>query len=858
MKRVLAFGLCLLLALTLLPVAAFAEEGAVTEIATGADFVRFAQNCARESYSKDKRFVLTADIDLTGLGYQAAAYFAGSLDGQNHVIRGLAITAEGSRLGLFRQIGPEGTVENLLVQGSVHPGGSQEYIGGIAGVNEGTIRSSGFAGEVSGIRCVGGVAGHNTQSGSIRSCAFSGRLTGEHQAGGIAGLNEGLLTNCDNQGAVNTTAIIPQAEPHFDLASFSQEDFVDLSDIGGLAGENTGCIQESRNRGAVGYRYTGYNVGGVAGKSSGFLDGCSNTAAVEGRRDVGGVAGQLIPYAAWAFTRESVQELQDAIGYMQYLLGRATEDAETGRTDVQGQLQRMNGYSLQAVKALEILAAGGGSISWNSETGGASWSGGDTGELSKALNNMYAQSLSLADSVGATAGYLAADVRDISNQMGYILNLLFSLVNGGGEVSITRRDLSLDEAYEHDAGAVARCRNQGAVRAETNAGGLVGTVGFEIAFDMEDQLQASGFLSTHAEQSLFAAIRACENSGAVTARGDNAGGLAGRMDVGAVVDGVGTGRIVSQNGDCVGGVAGTCQGTLARCWARSDLEGRRYLGGVAGLGKDLLDCRAWTHISRGSEYQGAVAGWAEGTVQGNVYVDGSPHGVDGVSRIGQAESMTAERFRILEGIPEGFDTVTVRFVAGEKTVKTLTLPFGGGVKELPAVENQGRAHWEWDETDLSHVYSDLEVTGAYTAPSTVIASPEAVPLFLVEGEFYEDQVLQVTPYEPKKTDKKLLGAYTLRVDGYEGDLTVRMRSDPDVKLYREEPDGTRRELAVTADGQYLVFSVPNASSILVLRHRELPWRLLILGAAVLLEGLLLTARALARRRKKRRAQQEQR
>ncbi|MBO5556170.1 MAG: hypothetical protein J5927_03210, partial [Oscillospiraceae bacterium] len=270
------------------------------------------------------------------------------------------------------------------------------------------------------------------------------------------------------------------------------------------------------------------------------------------------------------------------------------------------------------------------------------------------------------------------------------------------------------------------------------------------------------------------------------------------------------------------------------------------------LGKDLLDCRSWIHISRGSEYQGAVAGWAEGTVQGNVYVDSKPHGVDGVSRIGQAESMDEDRFRLLDGLPTGFDTVTVRFQVGDQTVKTLTLPFGGGVETLPEVKNKGRAYWEWDRTDLSHVYSDLVVSGDYYAPSTAIASLEAVPLFLVEGEFYENQVLQVTPYELSQPEKKLLGAYTLTVSDYEGDLTVRMRSDPEVRLYQVEPTGGRTELEMTVDGQYLVFTVPNGSSVICLRHRTLPWRLLILAAAVLLEGLLLIVRGISRRRKKRR------
>ena len=67
------------------------------------------------------------------------------------------------------------------------------------------------------------------------------------------------------------------------------------TDIGGIAGFSNGVIQSCKNVGNVGYEHMGYNVGGIVGRQSGYLDGCKNTGIVNGRKDVGGIAGQLEP-----------------------------------------------------------------------------------------------------------------------------------------------------------------------------------------------------------------------------------------------------------------------------------------------------------------------------------------------------------------------------------------------------------------------------------------------------------------------------------------------------------------------------------------------------------------------------------
>ena len=298
MKRIWALLLAGLVLLSLGPVSALAAEADV-RIDSVEDFVRFADACALEEYSAGRTFSLTADLDLSNTGFTAVPYFAGTFKGNGHVILGLTLTAEGSRQGLFRQLGEGAVVRNLYVKGTVAPGGSRCYVGGIAGVNRGSIQSCSFEGRVAGLDFVGGIAGENTETGSLRDCVFRGSAEGEHQVGGIVGSNRGQVSNCTNNGAVNTVEITPSGESRFDLASLTVDDFLDLANIGGIAGDNESLLLNCRNNGDVGYRYTGYNVGGVAGKSAGFLSGCSSYGSIKGRRDVGGIAGQLIPYAAW-------------------------------------------------------------------------------------------------------------------------------------------------------------------------------------------------------------------------------------------------------------------------------------------------------------------------------------------------------------------------------------------------------------------------------------------------------------------------------------------------------------------------------------------------------------------------------
>ena len=83
-------------------------------------------------------------------------------------------------------------------------------------------------------------------------------------------------------------------------------------DTGGITGYNAGTIRACENRAIVGYQHVGYNVGGIAGRSCGYITVCQNAGAVYGRKDVGGITGQMEPLYRDAAVREYALQIADA------------------------------------------------------------------------------------------------------------------------------------------------------------------------------------------------------------------------------------------------------------------------------------------------------------------------------------------------------------------------------------------------------------------------------------------------------------------------------------------------------------------------------------------------------------------
>lgn len=314
------------------------------QITNADDFAEFVKNCTLDSYSVGKKFVLTADISLTGKSISPVPSFGGSFDGNGHTISGLNIQKSGSALGLFRYIEKTGSVKNLTVTGLVSPSGTATECGGIAGVNRGRIIDCRFNGIVRGKEQCGGLVGLNEESGIITGSSANGRVQANHFAGGIAGKNYGSIRAVESTVSVNTNNVDDSIELS-DLSIsdiYSTENAVDMTDVGGIAGYSAGTLIGCINRGTVGYQHVGYNIGGIAGRQDGYVSGCENYGTIYGRKDVAGIVGQAEPHFMLTYSREKLDDLDEELDKLNDLISSTIDDMGSRADVISGDFSGIN------------------------------------------------------------------------------------------------------------------------------------------------------------------------------------------------------------------------------------------------------------------------------------------------------------------------------------------------------------------------------------------------------------------------------------------------------------------------------------------------------------------------------------
>ena len=271
--------------------------------------------------------------------------------------------------GLFAAVQEGAAVRNLNVSGTVAPAGEKNVTGGIVGENRGTVENCTF----SGTRCTGGIVGVNAASGAIRSCTSSGAAFGTNETGGIAGENKGLVTGCTNGMYVNIESTDPQLtlddlnlDFSLDLSLLTQFDTAGIAtDTGGITGYSIGTVEACTNLAAVGYQHIGYNVGGIAGRSSGQIRGCTNEGSICGRKDVGGLVGQMEPYVELQLSESLLSKLKTQLSELSGLIDQASADAEGGAGSISSNLGAMSGYvdsAISEVGNIKVTATVDGSV----------------------------------------------------------------------------------------------------------------------------------------------------------------------------------------------------------------------------------------------------------------------------------------------------------------------------------------------------------------------------------------------------------------------------------------------------------------------------------------------------------------
>ena len=137
-----------------------------------------------------------------------------------------------------------------------------------------------------------------------------------------------------------------------DLSKLSQLDTIGVStDTGGVAGYSSGAISECVNEAAIGYQHIGYNVGGIVGRSSGQVRSCTNSGAVCGRKDVGGIAGQMEPYVRTEVSASQFSVMKSQLDELSRLVEKAVNDAQYSTGEICDRLSLISGYLSDASDA---------------------------------------------------------------------------------------------------------------------------------------------------------------------------------------------------------------------------------------------------------------------------------------------------------------------------------------------------------------------------------------------------------------------------------------------------------------------------------------------------------------------------
>lgn len=208
-----------------------------------------------------------------GKGFDPVGEFSGTFDGLGHTINGLTINRpETNKQGLFSVISSNGTVRNVgLVGGSIT---GKNFVGGLAGKNNGLIHHVRTTGTVNGAGTVGGVVGKNLGEGKIQHAYATGeiRSTDGNNIGGLVGSNYGTVVQSHATGTI------------------TGERF-----IGGLVGFNGGTIKQSYATGKVtGSGSPSSEIGGLAGANdtdAKILQSYA-TGSVSGSKNIGGLVGR--------------------------------------------------------------------------------------------------------------------------------------------------------------------------------------------------------------------------------------------------------------------------------------------------------------------------------------------------------------------------------------------------------------------------------------------------------------------------------------------------------------------------------------------------------------------------------------
>ena len=516
--------------------------------------------------------------------------------------------------------GRRGTDESLAL----------DRVGGIAGENAGTMVSLYNESIVMGHSIVGGIVGENTSDSKINNAVNTSSVDGlGSHVGGVAGINMGSVTSGRNTGTVTgkeyVGGMVGQNGREATLNSLSNAlaaEIIGQDYVGGIAGENSGEITGDMaliNEGAI----TGHSfVGGVAGKNSktGKIS-ATNTAvtihAAEGKSDsdkpmyFGGVVGYNDGAITDVTNRSNVDLSVEGGSFVGGIVGYNSEIGKfvgelinvgniAGLSGVGGIAgSNENGAVLQGSEKERLTVVNRGNVTAaNGGAGGIFYK--NTGEIKFAdlINEgtVTGNFTSASGTVGGTGGLFGINYGDIQ----------YSTLTNSGDIDGGQNTGGL---IGYNTGNVINSSLVNAMNATVIGGDVTGgLIGFNTAAIKGGQASGVDGLSYYAYQIYNNGVVegqsyvggligrnegdlvAAYNTGAIIGSGESVGGVVGINATNSSIDQVfntvltnGNQPEIVQGASIVGGVVGINEGTLSNAYNTTGVIGTGQNGVVGNL-----------------------------------------------------------------------------------------------------------------------------------------------------------------------------------------------------------------------------------------------------------------------------------
>ena len=550
-------------------------------ITTADEFANFLSVAASDG---DNTWTITDGIDMNGVELTGAASFAGTLDGGSFTVENL--TVRGPLFGTLT-----GTVQDLTLGG-----GSKLIIpstaaanGFIAGTNTGTIENV----------TVGGSANLEANSASPVASTYV-----DMYIGGIAGVNEGTIVSCTNNADIALTRNISKYTPLYLGGIVGKQNTTTVLDdctnngevsvtahvsastyIGGIvggtpAGESLDAVITScPNHGTIGWKETTADgtssqiqvkMGGVAGYFSGSITGSANDGAITFSYPKEAIAGNSVRNATIG-------------GVAGTVLGALSGSGNSGEINIEGSFC----YSTNAVLNNTFFGGVAGYAA------GTVTSSGNSGNLTAVAMMNGTGTANHTGYVGGIAGYAADAVEESDNSGALDVTATFVVTHVGGIAG-------------YSANRIKSCTNSNSISLD-----LVNT---EATYSRSKQSYVGGISGYHnpgsdvADENTGNRILYCQNTAAgdITVSGgyyDDStisyiGGIAGYATSGIVGKANTAAERTTSSGDItvngsqqvrVGGIVGEIGGnrvayvTFAGALSIPDVGAKSCVGGIAGI-----------------------------------------------------------------------------------------------------------------------------------------------------------------------------------------------------------------------------------------------------------------------------------